>query len=183
MKPMTISIEDKVDELLTVLDEDIRHIQQSLSRLDELRSLVIKRDDAALGTLLERIRSESDSYRNHELKRQSILEEIAYAIGCGISSSLSLRAEGKQMTLSTLEARLSNLKREEVAGKTAELIQRIKKLKREHLSTTLFLSECARINRTLLKDIFTLGRGGTVCYGSRGATKRKNDTAFVSLQF
>jgi len=42
-------IEAKVDELLAVLDEDIRHVRASLLRLDELRSLVIKRDQAALG--------------------------------------------------------------------------------------------------------------------------------------
>ena len=67
MKPATTSIEDKVDELLLVLDEDIRHIQQSLSWLNELRSLIIKRDDASLGKLLELIRSESEGYRKHEL--------------------------------------------------------------------------------------------------------------------
>jgi len=54
---------DKVDELLVILDKDTQQIQESLSRLNELRSLVIKRDDAALGKLLERIQYESDSYR------------------------------------------------------------------------------------------------------------------------
>ena len=164
MKETAISVEDKVDELLTVLDKDIRHIQQSLSRLDELRSLVIKRDDTALGKLLERIRDESDSYRSHELKRQSIRQELASALGCGP------------------EAGLSKVKRERVARKKAELISLIKKLKREHLSTALLLSECARINRTLLKDVFKLGNTGTVYYGSKGATKRQSDMAFVNLQ-
>ena len=48
---------DKVDELLAVLDKDIEHIQRSLSRLNELRRLVIKRDDTALGKLLESIQA------------------------------------------------------------------------------------------------------------------------------
>ena len=173
MKETAISVEDKVDELLTVLDKDIRHIQQSLSRLDELRSLVIKRDDTALGKLLERIRDESDSDRSHELKRQSIRQELASALGCGPD----------KVTLSTLGAGLSKVKRERVARKKAELISLIKKLKREHLSTALLLSECARINRTLLKDVFKLGNTGTVYYGSKGATKRQSDMAFVNLQF
>ena len=64
MKATSISIEDKIDELLAVLDTDIQHIQQSLSYLNELRSLVIKRDDTALGTLLGVIRAGSDSYRS-----------------------------------------------------------------------------------------------------------------------
>lgn len=172
MKEITNSVEEKVDELLTVLDKDIQHIQQSLARLDELRSLVVKRDDVALGKLLEHIRNQSDSYQSHELNRQSIREEIATALGCDI----------KQATLSTLEGKLSKVKREQVARKKTELISLINKLKREHLSTTLFLSECARINRMLLKDVFKLGNTGTVYYGSKGATKRESDMAFVNLQ-
>ena len=173
MKETAISVENKVDELLAVLDKDIQHIQQSLSLLDELRSLVIKRDETALGKLLERIRGEADGYRSHELKRQSIREEIAGDLGCGPD----------KVTLSMLEAKLSNVKKEEVARKKAELISLIKKLKREHLSTALLLSECARINRMLLKDVFKLGNTGTVYYGSKGATKRQGDMAFVNLQF
>ena len=88
---------DKVDELLAVLDKDIEHIQRSLSRLNELRRLVIKRDDTALGKLLESIQAESDSYRSHELKRQSARKELAIAFGCSL----------KQMTLSRLEGVLS----------------------------------------------------------------------------
>lgn len=173
MKATAISIEDKVDELLAVLDEDIQHIQQSLSTLNELRSLVIKRDDAGLGKLLELIRGESDRNLRHELKRQSIRKELASALGCGL----------EQMTLSTLEASLPKGKKEQVTRKKAELTSLIKELKKEHLSTALLLSECARINRTLLKGVFNLGNTGTVCYGSNGAAKQQNDIAFVNLQF
>ncbi|NIP26136.1 MAG: hypothetical protein GWN67_12645 [Phycisphaerae bacterium] len=173
MKAKTISIEDKVDELLLVLDEDIRHIQQSLSRLNELRSLVIKRDDVSLGKLLETIRSESEGYRKHELHRQSIRKELADALGCGLG----------QMTLSTLEAGLPKEKKEQVTEKKAKLNSLIKELKKEHLSTALLLSECARFNKMLLESIFNFGNTRTVYYGSNGATKQQNDTAFVNLQF
>ena len=96
MKTTATGTEDKVDELLIILDEDIRHIQESLLRLNELRSLVVKRDDAALGKLLESIQSETDVYRSNELKRQSIREELATAFGSNL----------EQMTLSRLESKL-----------------------------------------------------------------------------
>lgn len=172
MKVTSISIEEKIDELLAVLDTDIRHIQQNLSYLNELRSHVIKRDDAALGKLLELIRGRSDSYLRHELKRQSVRKELAGALGCGL----------EQVTLSTLEAGLPKEKREQVTKKKAELTSLIQELRKEHLSTALLLSECTRINRTLLKEIFNLGNSGTVYYGSNGAAKRQSDTAFVNLQ-
>jgi hypothetical protein len=173
MKATASNIEDKVDEMLLVLDEDIRHIQQSLSRLNELRSLVIKRDDVALGKLLEFIQGDSEGYRSHELKRQSIRKELASALGCGLA----------QMNLSTLEASLPKEKKDKVTEKKAKLQSLVNELKKEHLSTALLLSDCARFNRMLLKGVFNLGNTRTIYYGSNGATKQQSDTAFVNLQF
>jgi hypothetical protein len=172
MKKITISIENKVEELLVVLDEDIRQIEQNLSRLNELRSLVIKRDDVALGRLLERIQAESDDSRSHELKRQSIRKELANALGWSF----------EQMTLSALEASLTNNKKDQVTKRKMKLVALIKELKKEHLSTTLLLSECARFNRMLLKSVFNLGSTGTIHYGSNGATREQTDMSLVNLQ-
>jgi len=172
MKSTATEIEDKVDELLACLDKDSRHIQESLLQLNKLRSLVIKRDDAGLGTLLKIIQAESDSYRNHESKRQTIRKELANAFGCNT----------KQMTLSALEASLPKEKKVQVTKKKAKLMSLIEELKKEYLSTTLLLSECTRFNNLLLKSIFNLGKTGTVYYNSNGATKQQTDMAFVNLQ-
>jgi hypothetical protein len=172
MKSTATEIEDKVDELLACLDKDSRHIQESLSQLNKLRSLVIKRDDAGLGTLLKIIQTESDSYRNHESKRQTIRKELANALGCNT----------EQMTLSALEASLPKGKKAQVTKKKAKLMSLIEELKKEYLSTTLLLSECTRFNNLLLKSIFDLGKTGTVYYNSNGATKQQTDMAFVNLQ-
>jgi hypothetical protein len=168
-----VEIEDKVDGLLVVLDKDIRHIQESLSRLDELRSLVIKRDDAALGELLEKIRAESDSYAANESNRQSVRKELAIVLECDL----------EQMTLSKLEAALSEEKKTQVAQRKTKLRSLTKELKKEHLSTVLLLSECARFNRLLLSSIFDLGKIGTITYDSNGAASRQTGAGFVNMQF
>jgi hypothetical protein len=173
MKSTASEIEAKVDELLSCLDKDSQHVQESLSQLNRLRSLVIKRDDAALGKLLEIIKAESDSYRSHESKRQTIRKELAHALGCNT----------EQMTLSALEASLPKVKKSQVTKRKAKLISLIKELKKEYLSTALLLSECARFNNLLLKSIFDLGKTGAVYYNSNGATKRQTDMAFVNIQF
>ena len=173
MKATAAEIEDKVDELLLCLDEDIQYIQESLSRLNELRSLVVKRDDVSLGKLLEGIQAKSDSYRNHELRRQSIRKELAIALGCGL----------EQMTLSRLETILPEEQNVQVAERKDKLQSLAKELKREHLSTALLLAECARFNRLLLKSIFDLGKAGIVYYDSNGSTKRQIDATFVNLKF
>ena len=171
MKTTTTEIENKVDKLLTYLDKDSQHIQESLSQLNKLRSYVIKRDDSGLGKLLKIIQAETSSYRNHESKRQTIRKELANALGCNI----------EQITLSTLEARLPKGKKDQITKKKAKLMSLIKELKKEHLSTILLLSECARFNNLLLKSIFDLGRRGSVYYNSNGTTKQQSDMAFVNL--
>lgn len=173
MKATAVEIEGKVDELLACLDKDIQHIEQNLSQLNELRSYVIKRDDVALGKLLESIQAEAESYRNHELYRQSIRKELASALGCNT----------EQMTLSVLEATLPKAKRAQITQMKAKLRSLIEECKKEYLSTTLLLSECARFNNMLLKSIFDIGKTETVYYNSNGATRRQSEMAFVNLQF
>ncbi len=173
MKSTGTEIENKVDELLACLDKDSQHIQESLSQLNTLRSFVIKRDDSGLGKLLKVIQAESDSYRKHESKRQTIRKELANALGYNT----------EQLTLSVLEANLSKQKKAQVINKKTKLISLIKELKKEYFSTALLLSECARFNNLLLKSIFDLGNTGAVYYNSNGITKQQTDTAFVNLQF
>jgi len=173
MKAATIEIEEKVDELLACLDTDVKHIQESLSNLNELRSLVIKRDDAALGKLLENIQAGANRYSNNESNRQSIRKELANILGCDI----------EQMTLSTLTSCLPEAKSKQMTRMQTKLRALTEELKKEHFSTAMLLSECARFNSLLLRSVFDLGQTGAVYYNSNGATKRQMDTAFMNLQF
>ena len=173
MEATTIEIEDKIDELLFVLDGDIEDIQHSLLRLNELRSLVIRRDDAALCKLLESIQAESNSYRSHELKRQSLRKELATSLDCNF----------ERVTLSGLEAMLPEEKKAQINERKVELKLLTEQLKKEHLSTAMLLSDCARFNSLLLKSVFDLGKTGMIYYNSNGAAKRQTDRAFVNLEF
>src|SRR3972149_5448859 len=172
MKIAEVDTENKVNDLLAVLDKDIEHIQQNIAYLNELRSFVIKRDDVALSKLLERIQSETNSYKDHQLKRRSIRKELASIFDCNF----------EQITLSKLEDNLPEEKKTQVTIKKTKLKALVKELKKEHISTALLLSECARFNNILLKSILGLGKSGTVTYNSNGATKRQTATVFVNLR-
>lgn len=173
MKTATIEIEEKVDELLACLDTDVKHIQESLANLNELRSLVIKRDDTALGKLLENIQAGANRYGANESNRQSIRKGLANILGCGI----------EQMTLSTLVSCLPEAKKELMTQMQTKLRALTAELKKEHFSTAMLLSECSRFNSLLLRSVFDLDQTGAVYYNSNGATKRQVDTAFMNLQF
>jgi len=159
--------------LFGILDEDIRHIRGNLSRLNELRSLVVKRDDTSLRKLLESIQYDSNSYKDNELKRRLLLKELATAFDCGF----------EQMTLSRLEVELSGEKKAEVTERKRELQTLAEKLKKEHLSTAMLLSDCARFNSALLRSVLELGQAGTITYSPNGSAERQANSAFVDLQF
>ncbi len=172
MKSAVVSIEDKVDKLLACLDQDVQHMQESLQQLNEMRRLVIKRDEAALGKLLESIQAGAGFYRDHESNRKSIRKELADSLGLSI----------KEMTLSALRECLPEAKKDQVTQMKAKLRSLSEELKKEYLSTALLLSECARFNNLLLKGIFDLGKTQSVHYNSNGETRRQIDMAFVNLQ-
>lgn len=172
MKAETASIENKVDQLLVCLVRDVQHLEKSLLDLNEMRRLVIKRDEVALSKLLENIQADAGSYRQHELNRNSLRKKLADSLDCSL----------EQITLSALENRLPEAKKEQVARMKVKLRSLSAELKKEYLSTALLLSECARFNNMLLKGIFNLGRTESVHYDSNGASRRQIDTTFVNLQ-
>ena len=172
MKTTVIEIENKVEQLLNVLDKDIRYLNKTLSNLNELRSMVIKRDDASLHKLLESTRSDSKSYKDNELKRQRLREELAFALDCSL----------KQVTLSRLENELSEEKRAQVTRRKSELNTLAEKFRKEHLNTAMLLSDCAKFNSLLLKSVLGSVQTGTITYDPRGSAERQTNSVFVNLQ-
>ena len=140
--------------------------------MNELRTLVIKRDDAGLSRLLENIQKSSQNYEENESKRLSIRKELADVLECTC----------EKVTLSALEVTLPDTERTEIHDRKIKLKSLIEKLKKEHLGTTMLLAECARFNNILLQNIFNFGKTEIVSYDSKGETKRHTNTAFMNLK-
>lgn len=173
MKTTPIEIRIKVDQLLVILEAQTQRMQTNLARLDELRALVVKRDETSLRKLLNIIQSESGDFNGDELKRELLRTELASIFGC----------DRRQLTLSRLADELSGERRDKLIETRTALQKLGQKLKNEYLSTMMLLSECARFNRTLLNNVLNLGQSGSVTYNSNGSTERRGRTAFVNLQF
>jgi hypothetical protein len=172
MKTPTIDIEKKVDELLVCLDNDMQNIEINLSYLNQIRALVIKRDDAGLEKLLENIHIRTDRLVKNQSSRQLLRKALASSLGCSF----------EQVTLSLLETSVSQEKKAQLIHKKRQLRTLTDRLKQEYASTAFLLSECARFNSLLLKNIFALDRAAIV-YNASGITKRQTDPAFVNVRF
>lgn len=164
--------EVKTAGLLSVLDEDTRHLESTLAKLDALRSLLIKREEAALEQLLDDIRRQADAYQGNEQKRQQFRRDLAADLGCAPSD----------LTLSRLQRALTGPSRTAVADRQARLRALAAQLKREYTLTVLLLRDCSRFNRALLAAFFGTGGRGGATYSPTGVAKHGTSVTFMSTQ-
>jgi len=158
-----------VDELLSVLDEEIEQIKLSLDYINRLRAAVIKRQEDELKELLASIADESGRAAL-ESKRDAIRNKLALVLGC--------RTE--QVNLSKLRANLPDERAAVVALKQQETVEYLEKLNRDVTSTGLLLKECSRLNNTLLRKMF--GGSETVTYNDQGKTRWQPQRGVVSMR-
>lgn len=166
------SIEAVVDTLLAVLDEDIRHVEASLSQLDQLRSLLIKRDDKALEQLLKELQAQAQTRVAGDQRRQRLRHELAVALGY----------DAKDLTLSALQAELTGPIVEALAERQKRLKALVMDLKREHRLTAMLVSDCSRFNRSLMRVFFGSDATGSTTYSASGRAKNRSNVGLMNLQ-
>ncbi len=175
------TVEKKVTALLEVLDADGRHLESALSRLDQLRSLLIRRENAALERLLGEIHQQADAYRAMEQKRQQLRRDLALDLGCteGELTLSRLRQVLTSSTCSEAQRRLAAA----VADRQARLRSLAAQIRREHSLTALLLREAARFNQSLLRVFLGSAGRGCATYSPTGAAHRDAGAALMSMQF
>lgn len=173
MNAATTELAQSIDQLLVVLQKDLERIEQSIERLNELRALVIKRDDSGLDRLLEQMRSQSEEYVQNQKLREQLREQIAVILDWPV----------EQVRLGRLQQILPERQSIQVAQMRERLTKTIARLRTEHAGTALLLADLARFNGILLNWILETGRACGMTYDCRGETSRSRDVAFVNLQF
>ncbi|MCL5278464.1 MAG: flagellar protein FlgN [Planctomycetes bacterium] len=175
------TVEKKVAALLEVLDADARHLESALSRLDQLRSSLIRRENSALERLLGDIQQQADAYRAIEQKRQQRRRDLALDLGCteGELTLSRLRKELTAATCSEAQRRLAAA----VADRQARLRSLAAQVGREHSLTALLLREAARFNQSLLRVFLGSAGRGCATYAPTGTAHRDAGAALMSMQF
>lgn len=163
---------EAVERLSAVLDSDIENLQKMLTRLDSMRSAVIKRDDAELAGILNEIRSDEQIQQERQNQREQIRREIAEIFEVSL----------EKITLTFLEKRVSETQKKILADKKKQLRILSGDLKREYAATVFLLGQCAKINKQMLDAIFNRGKGDAVIYDSGGTARRENGAAFVNMK-
>jgi len=172
MNGQMVEISHMIRDLLDILERDAEHIGRTVSYLNDLRGLVIKRDEKGLGLLLDAIRTESQEYAGNEQKRNLMCKEMAEVLGCTT----------QELTLTFLKKAASGPVLTSIAQVQQKLKTMAKRLQNEYSATVTLLSDCARINSALLRTVFERNLPGLVCYDSAGLTKRQGDAAFMNMR-
>jgi hypothetical protein len=163
----------KTEELIAVLEADVRHIQESLLLLDQMRSLLVKHDETGLQQLLHQLREEADAYAQVESRRQRLRRQLAALLDCPVA----------EMTLSRLAAALPPDLSQTVAHQRTAIRDLVDRLDREYRNTSLLLTDCVRFNRALFRAVFQPAKAESVVYGTAGTAKPSVTSHLMNVQF
>jgi hypothetical protein len=166
-----MTIEPLIDRLLEALESETSQLSCITDLLAELSRLILKRDEAALQTLLDHVRDEVAQRSSNEARRRGCMATIASLLGCDESA----------LTLTMLERYVSPEKARQLQQRKAQLRLKVAELRRQHYSTTLLLTEMIRINRTLLAGI--TGSRDTMTYGRGGQAKWAGADNILSVRY
>ncbi|MHC4561714.1 MAG: flagellar export chaperone FlgN [Planctomycetota bacterium] len=159
-------------EMVTLLDEEIRLMEQRLAQMDATRRAIVRRDDDALDTLLREAEDIQDAQTATDIKLRVVRQTLAEAFGCRMGD----------MKLSWLLERLSDQQRPQIEYRRQQIILLAEQLRQRHLETALLLSECARINRLVLESLFP-ETDNVQTYGTRGQTAWQMEAGLVDTEF
>lgn len=171
MKTLSLEFDNLIDPLIKVLHEDIEHYTSTLAILDQLRAMVIKRDDKELNLLLEATRIKTRNYATVENRRHQIRKELAQLWGC----------ETSEMTLTKLTQILPPGRSDHVKKTRNKLENVLSRFKAEHLSTFMLLSECSRFNGIMLSALLN-GRRDETTYNRKGSMNQDSKQNIMNLQ-
>lgn len=169
----TTNIENCTQRLMDALDDEIQQLELNLSRLDQLRRLIVKQDHDALNGLLNTIRSEAGTFRSYDQRRLSLCKQLATIINC----------DPAQMNLSRLHNYVSQEMQSAIRLRKNTLQFLSARLQKELAATQMLLTDCARFNRMLLNAIFNNRAAETLTYNPSGLTKRQTETMLMNVQF
>ena len=169
----TPDIYKKLDQLLEVLDADAEQMNRNLRWLEQLRELLVKRDEKALHRLLQHIQAQSSKHQETETRRCQLRNELARAMACSAD----------KVTLSMLAESVCQPRSSRITEKKHTLNELAARLKREYFTTTMLIADCSRFNRHLLDTVFGFNRNKNTTYSIRGQKRQNTESSIVNLKF
>lgn len=147
-----------VEELVSVLDEEIALLTLRRGQMERLSALLVERDEDGTEQVLEEMERAQQRQLDADRKLLALRNALANALGC----------PGERLRLADLLGRLPEDVRATVDYRREQLVLLLDAFRRQHLQTSMQLLESMKINRMLLDGLFGTDASLTT-YDMRGA--------------
>jgi hypothetical protein len=167
---MPLGIEPVIEDLLVVLDSEARLLETKRSQLAELSKKLLANDNEAVEVLLEKIERAEEAQTLLARRLQTLRETLAGAFGCDISD----------FNLAWLIARLPRSESLALTRKRRAVGEKVDAFRKQHLQTTILLTECSRITGMMLDRLAPAG--AVVTYDADGSDRWRADAGMLDME-
>lgn len=171
MISVTAGISKAVDELTTVLDQEIELLELKRLQMANLYAAIVERDDAVMETLLEQM--------EHAQRHQEAVDARMAAIRAIMAKSMG--AAPATVRLAMLVEMLPAEMSAAIAVRREKIVDLADRLRKQHMSTSLLLRECSRINRMMLEALLS-GPAALTTYGTGGKTEWRSREGLLDTE-
>ena len=163
-------IEPVIEELMAVLDTEAELLEVKRSQLDDLSGLLLRNDNEAVEELLEKIARAEEAQTLLADGLRTLRATLAQACGC----------DAKDFNLSWLIERLPYEQAQALKRRRELVGDRVRAFRRQHMKTTILLTECSRITGMMLD---TLAPSSSVTtYGSEGSDRWRAGAGLLDME-
>ena len=163
-------IEPLVEDLLIVLDKETELLELKRSQLAGLSGLLLRNDNEAVETLLEQIEQTETAQVLMARKLRTLRENLAGAFG--------LNANG--FKLAWLIDQLPHAQALALSHRRRKVSEKVKEFRKQHMQTTILLTECSRITGMMLDSLTP--SGSVVTYDAGGSDRWRVETGLLDME-
>jgi len=163
-------IESTVDDLMAVLDDQAGLLDAKRAQLASLSEMLLRDDNEAIEAMLIEIERAEET--------QTLLARTLQALRRALAGGFG--RDPSRFTLSWLIGRLSEPRSTELAARRSRISEKVREFRRQHLQTTVLLTECSRITGMMLDQLSPAG--SVVTYDAEGSDRWRADAGILDME-
>jgi len=157
--------------LLEALDGEIVLLARRQEQMAALSEAIVQRDEGRLEALLAEVAGTLSAQAEADERVRALQAELARRLGCPPETA----------RLGLLAERVGGREGSEMQSRRDRIVELADGLRRQHLRTSVLLTECARVNRRMLETLCPAARGVST-YDSGGREHWRPETGRVSAE-
>ncbi len=171
MNPCDPALNPLLDELLSILDDELALLDRRRDQLHQLFEVVMAREYIRLGGLLEGVEAIQRDQAGVDIRLAAARRNLARRLGC----------DEQNLRLSEVIDLVGGRKGARIELRREQIIAQAEKIRKDNWQVATMLGECTKINRSMLEAIFP-HKTRVTTYGSRGSKTWQSSQSLVDSE-